>query len=280
MRKPRICKLKIVCDRTDVIKRDEPDCINKLLIDSKIIPSNGCVYVHRMLTFKKADLSSMRYKASDEKTDIFEMQYINYTVPEDMYKQYFPNLFNSGHHYTREDLAEIFSNIIGEKVVGVLYNETAFLNCSVIITNCYRYHPLKVRLLLSRGAKFLPSENITKPIIVDAYDLITFNSLMVSTMNDALSEMYLHINNVSKVNDDFQINLQRSYSYREEIKKFLCRHKDEVLHEFFQGKFEKFLTDSGVCLGENWIDDVVDNCNFPPTLMFLSNKKGENNETK
>lgn len=278
MRNPRICKLKIICDRTDVRKRDEPDCVNKLLIDSEVIPNNGCVYANRAFTFKKADLSSMRYKASDEKTDIFEMQYINYTVPEDMYKQYFPNLFTSGHHYTREDLAEIFSNIIEEKVIGILYNKTTFLDCSEIITNYCRYHPLKVRLLLRRGAKFLPSENITKPIIVDAYDLITFNSLMISTMNNALSEMYLQINNVSKVNDDFQINLQRSYSYREEIKKFLYRHEDEVLHEFFQGKFEKFLIDSGLCLDEKWIDDIVDNCT--PTLMFLSNKKGENNETK
>jgi len=273
MKKPRICKLKIVCNRTNITKNNS-NCINNVLINSELIPDNGYAYQYPEI-IKRCEANETQYDTSTEENDIFEIPYINYTLCENIHKVYFQKLFTGGCYCSRNEIAEIFSTIIGEKVIAAMTDNCIFLD-SWNITQGFSKPSFKVQLLLQKNAKFLASKTITRPIIADAQDLAVFDSLMIPTLNNALSEMFIQIHKTYKCNDVIKIKLNNTYRFKEEVEKFLSNHKNELLQFMFDGKFKEFLTNSNLSLEEKWIDTIIENINSAPVLIA----KGENNETK
>lgn len=266
----------IECYKNKITKNKGRSSFPQLLVDYGFAPNTDYEYDSVAIGFGKGVKKDMVSKGI---RDVFRIYYVAYTLTRDLYNELFSDVPTCCNNYN--DVANKFSEIIGEKVICVIQNCELLLPVDGYDLKyfCQR-KSLKLRLLLADGAEFLKSEEAQTPALFNVQELHTFNCLAFDSIRKGLSELGLVINEAIQDDDD-KISMQIINTERLnlELQCVLNKYKDKILSEMFNGKLKKFLDDSGLSLEYFWLSNIVNK--LPSKIEFEKNKlKGENNETK
>lgn len=266
----------IECYKNKITKNKGRSSFPQLLVDYGFAPNTDYKYDSVAIGFGKDVKKDMVSKGI---RDVFRIYYATYTLTRDLYNELFSDVPTCCNNYN--DVANKFSEIIGEKVIRVIQNSEILLSVDGfdLKHSCQR-KSLKLRLLLADGAEFLKSEEAQTPALFNVQELHTFNCLAFDSIRKGLSELGLNVDEAIQDNDD-KISMQITNTNRLnlELRCVLNKYKDKILSEMFNGELKKFLDDSGLSLEYFWLSNTVNN--LPSKIEFEKNKlKGENNETK
>ena len=266
----------IECYKDKITKNKGRSSFPQLLVDYGFAPNTDYEYDSVAIGFGKDVKKDMVSKGI---RDVFRIYYATYTLTRDLYDELFSDVPTRLNNYN--DVANKFSEIIGEKVIRVIQNsEILLLVDSYDLKYFCQRKSLKLRLLLADGAEFLKSEEAQTPALFNVQELHTFNCLAFDSIRKGLSELGLNVDEAIQDYDD-KISMQITNTNRLnlELRCVLNKYKDKILSEMFNGELKKFLDDSGLSLEYFWISNTVNN--LPSKIEFEKNKlKGENNETK
>ena len=266
----------IECYKDKITKNKGRSRFPQLLVDYGFAPNTDYEYDSVAIGCGKDVKKDMVSKGI---RDVFRIYYATYTLTRDLYDELFSDVPTRLNNYN--DVANKFSEIIGEKVIRVIQNsEILLLVDSYDLKYFCQRKSLKLRLLLADGAEFLKSEEAQTPALFNVQELHTFNCLAFDSIRKGLSELGLNVDEAIQDYDD-KISMQITNTNRLnlELRCVLNKYKDKILSEMFNGELKKFLDDSGLSLEYFWISNTVNN--LPSKIEFEKNKlKGENNETK
>ena len=196
----------------------------------------------------------------------------------DLYNKLFSDVPTRCNNYN--DVANKFSEIIGEKVICVIQNSEIFFPVDGYYLKyfCQR-KSLKLRLLLADGAEFLKSEEAQTPALFNVQELHTFNCLAFDSIRKGLSKLGLNVDEANDEGDKISMQIIDTNRLNLELRCVLNKYRDKILSEMYDGKLKKFLDDSGLSLEYFWLSNTVNGLSSK-ILLEKNNLKGENNETK
>lgn len=269
-------KAVIECYKHKITRNKGRSIFPQLLVDYGFAPNTDYEYDSVSMGFGKDVKKDMVSKGI---RDVFRIYYATYTLTRDLYDELFSDVPTSCNNYN--DVANKFSEIIGEKVVYVIQNSELLLPVDGYDLRyfCYR-RTFKLRLLLADGAEFLKSEEAQTPALFNVQELHTFNCLAFDSIRKGLSELGLVINEAIEDDDDkISMQITNTEKLNLELRCVLNKYRDKILSEMYDGKLKKFLDDSGLSLEYFWLSNTV---NGLPSKILLekNNLKGENDETK
>lgn len=266
----------IECYKHRITRNKGRNIFPQLLVDYGFAPNTDYEYDSVAIGFGKDVKKDMVSKGI---RDVFRIYYATYTLTRDLYNELFSDVPTRSNNYN--DVANKFSEIIGEKVICVIQNSELLLPVDGYDLKyfCQR-KSLKLRLLLADGAEFLKSEEAQTPALFNVQELHTFNCLAFDSIRKGLSELGLVINEaIQDNNDKISMQIINTDRLNLELRCVLNKYKDKILSEMFNGELKKFLDDSGLSLEYFWLSNTVNK--LPSKIEFEKNKlKGENNETK
>lgn len=266
----------IECYKHRITRNKGRSIFPQLLVDYGFAPNTDYEYDSVAIGFGKDVKKDMVSKGI---RDVFRIYYATYTLTRDLYNELFSDVPTRSNNYN--DVANKFSEIIGEKVICVIQNSELLLPVDGYDLKyfCQR-KSLKLRLLLADGAEFLKSEEAQTPALFNVQELHTFNCLAFDSIRKGLSELGLVINEaIQDDNDKISMQIINTDRLNLELRCVLNKYKDKILSEMFNGELKKFLDDSGLSLEYFWLSNTVNK--LPSKIEFEKNKlKGENNETK
>ena len=144
----------IECYKNKITKNKGRSSFPQLLVDYGFAPNTDYEYDSVAIGFGKDVKKDMVSKGI---RDVFRIYYATYTLTMDLYNKLFSDVPTCCNNYN--DVANKFSEIIGEKVICVIQNSEIFFPIDGYYLKyfCQR-KSLKLRLLLADGAEFLKSE--------------------------------------------------------------------------------------------------------------------------
>lgn len=244
----------IECHKHKITRNKGRSIFPQLLVDYGFAPNTDYEYDSVAIGFGKDVKKDMVSKGI---RDVFRIYYATYTLTRDLYNELFSDVPTRSNNYN--DVANKFSEIIGEKVICVIQNSELLLPVDGYDLKyfCQR-KSLKLRLLLADGAEFLKSEEAQTPALFNVQELHTFNCLAFDSIRKGLSELGLVINEAIQEDDD-KISMQIINTDRLnlELRCVLNKYKDKILSEMFNGELKKFLDDSGLSLEYFWLSNTV-----------------------
>lgn len=265
----------IECYKNKITKNKGRSTFPQLLVDYGFAPNTDYEYDSVAIGFGKDVKKDMVSKGI---RDVFRIYYATYTLTRDLYNELFSDVPTCCNNYN--DVANKFSEIIGEKVIRVIQNSEILLSVDGFdLKHFCQRKSLKLRLLLADGAEFLKSEEAQTPALFNVQELHTFNCLAFDSIRKGLSELGLVINEPNDEGDKISMQIGNTEKLNLELRCVLNKYRDKILSEMYDGKLKKFLDDSGLSLEYFWLSNTVNN--LPSKIEFEKNKlKGENNETK
>ena len=265
----------IECYKHKITRNKGRSIFPQLLVDYGFAPNTDYEYDSVSIDFGKDVKKDMVSKGI---RDVFRIYYATYTLTRDLYNELFSDVPTRCNNYN--DVANKFSEIIGEKVIRVIQNSELPLPVDGYNLNyfCQR-RSLKLRLLLADGAEFLKSEEAQTPALFNVQELHTFNCLAFDSIRKGLCELGLTVKEANDEGDKISMQIINTDTLNLELRCVLHKYEDKILSEMFNGKLKKFLDDSGLSLEYFWLSNTVNK--LPSKIEFEKNKlKGENNETK
>lgn len=261
----------IECYKHKITRNKGRSIFPQLLVDYGFAPNTDYEYDSVSMGFGKDVKKDMVSKGI---RDVFRIYYATYTLTRDLYDELFSDVPTSCNNYN--DVANKFSEIIGEKVVYAIQNSELFLPVDGYDLRyfCYR-RTFKLRLLLADGAEFLKSEEAQTPALFNVQELHTFNCLAFDSIRKGLSELGLVINEAIE-DDDGKISMQiiNTEKLNLELRCVLNKYRDKILSEMYDGKLKKFLDDSGLSIEYFWLSNTVNG--LPSKILFEKNNlKGD-----
>lgn len=265
----------IECYKYIITRNKGRSIFPQLLVDYGFAPNTDYEYNSVAIGFGKDVKKDMVSKGI---RDVFRIYYATYTLTRDLYNELFIDVPTRFNNYN--DVANKFSEIIGEKVICVIQNGELLLPVDGYDLKCFcQRKSLKLRLLLADGAEFLKSEEAQTPALFNVQELHTFNCLAFNSIREGLSELGLTVKEANDEGDKISMQIINTDVLNLELRCVLNKYQDKILSEMFNGKLKKFLDDSGLSLEYFWLSNIVNN--LPSKIEFEKNKlKGENNETK
>ena len=227
----------IECYKNKITKNKGRSIFPQLLVDYGFAPNTDYEYDSVAIGFGKDVKKDMVSKGI---RDVFRIYYATYTLTRDLYNELFSDVPTRSNNYN--DVANKFSEIIGEKVICVIQNCELLLPVDGYDLKyfCQR-KSLKLRLLLADGAEFLKSEEAQTPALFNAQELHTFNCLAFDSIRKGLSELGLTVKEANDEGDKISMQIINTDTLNLELRCVLNKYKDKILSEMFNGELKKFI---------------------------------------